>query len=176
MKKEHEWAVKNWENSKPRVGAEPMMNINNWLMKARRLRVLSSFPRLGTLDATKELALTGTEDRSPEKQWVRRVAGSAYQLLTTGSPYKKYIKHICSSANCPKVAAIDHLIKNEWEKGEKAVFCTMGPTNALILYWVSEFLVHINIGGWRSQTWAGSCCSTDTLISTCVLSVKPTLL
>lgn len=36
--------------------------------------------------------------------------------------------------------AISGLIRQDWPPGEKVVFCTMGPTVALVVYWVSQCL------------------------------------
>jgi SNF2 family DNA or RNA helicase len=112
---------------------EPEININNWLMKARRMRILSTFPRLGTLPATRSLSFTGDEDT--KNGWVTLVDKKTYELKVTNSPYELHIEDICSAENCSKVKAINILITRTWDEGEKAIFTTMGPTNALILYW-----------------------------------------
>ena len=136
-----EEAIRAWEQSRPRVRSKPTLDMNHWLIKARRMQVLSSFPRLGTLGATKDLAFKGSEDRSSSKRWVKNCAKPSppYEMKMTGSPYETHIHAICDPRDCPKIAAINRLIDREWEAGEKAVFTTMGPTNALILYWVSQY-------------------------------------
>jgi len=137
LKKEHAVAKAKWVDDGC-IGPEPSITANHWMMKVRRLRVLSSFPRLGELDDTKSLTFSGTEDR--ERNWVRMKKGRLYEVEECGSPYERHIADICSEDNCPKIKAINDRIQ-EWDNDEKAVFCSMGPTNALILYWVCSTLL-----------------------------------
>ena len=139
--KKLEAAIQEWEQSWPRVKPRPQMDMNNWLMKNRRLRVISSFPRLGTLKSTRKLELTGEESMGKENKWVVKTSQSTYALEETESPYEEHLEDICAEDNCPKIKAINELIDIKWDKGEKAVFCTMGPVNALILYWVSQLFI-----------------------------------
>ncbi len=62
MKGKLEEKLRTW-NHNNRLGDMPTLNLNNWLQRVRRLRVLSTFPMLGELKDTKDLTLTGTEDR-----------------------------------------------------------------------------------------------------------------
>lgn len=47
----HKKAVAKWKRGK-KIEDAPSLNINNWLLKARKMRVLSTFPRLSSLGAT----------------------------------------------------------------------------------------------------------------------------
>ena len=121
-----------WQQ-KAQVGKQPDLSINSWLLMVRKMQVLSTFPRLSSLEATAALKFTGQEHI--EKHWVERESGKLYALQETHSPYELHIKDICASSNCTKLAAFCEVMET-WEKNEKAVFFTMGPTNALILYWI----------------------------------------
>ena len=111
------------------------MNVNNWLKLARRMRILSTFPRLCTLQTTYKLALTVEENT--RKGWMKMAEGRLYEFAGTDCPFQLDVKDICSLQHCTKLARMREVIDREWEKDEKAVWFTMGPTNALILYWVS---------------------------------------
>ena len=111
-----------------------MVRIMHWLNEARRMRILSTFPRLDSLEATSEMKLTGQQDF--DNGWLKSADGRLYELLPVNSLYEQNIKDICSPKHCTKLAAVSALIA-KWGRNEKAVFCTMGPTNALILYWVN---------------------------------------
>lgn len=137
LKTEHAANVKKWVRS-GRLGREPQISAASWMRAVRRLRVLSSFPQLGELTATKTLAFTGEEDY--RKGWIHVTKGHLYELETGDSPYERYVTDICAEHNCPKAKAILLLIK-DWKQDEKAVFCSMGPTNALVLYWVCSILL-----------------------------------
>ena len=139
LQKELDQATAKWEATVPRLTPKPQLNMNNWLLRARRMRILSSFPRLGTLDKTRRLSYTGKEDRNADNGWIKPVGGRLYELQRTNSPYEAFIRDVCAPANCPKIAALNQLMDEAWEPGEKACFATMGPTNALLLYWVSDY-------------------------------------
>ena len=139
LQKELDQATAKWEATVPRLTPKPQLNMNNWLLRARRMRILSSFPRLGTLDKTRRLSYTGKEDRNADNGWIKPVGGRLYELQRTNSPYEVFIRDVCAPANCPKSAALNQLMDEAWEPGEKACFATMGPTNALLLYWVSDY-------------------------------------
>ena len=109
------------------------MSINDWLRMARRMRVLSTFPRLSSLEATAGLQPTGKEDG--ERGWVKNSAIRLYELQATDSLYEQRVEGICAPHHGTKFDTIHGLIK-DWAVNEIAVFCTMSPTNALILYWV----------------------------------------
>ena len=134
VRAEHDVALKTW-NDNGQHGPQPVLQIISWLKHARRMRILSTFPRLGTLAATKNLTFSGKEDR--EKGWVRPKKDKVYELEEVDSPYERWIEDICSHHNSSKMECIDQLIRDTWDQGEKAIFVTMGPTSALILYWVS---------------------------------------
>lgn len=116
------------------VGPMPQISLTNWMLECRRLRIISSFPALGEIDATKSLDLTGQE--LVKQNWLRIKRGHLYDLEAMHSPFELHINEITCWKNCPKLQAIKRLINVEWEPNEKALFCTMGPTNAFILYWV----------------------------------------
>ena len=111
-----------------------MVRIMHWLNKAHRIRILSTFLRFDSLEAISELKLTGQQNF--DNDWLKSADGQLYKLLPVNSPYEQNIKDICSPEHCTKLAAVSALIA-KWGRNEKAVFCTMGPTNALILYWVN---------------------------------------
>lgn len=97
------------------------------------MRILSTFPRLGNLEAITGQKLTGQQDS--ENDWLKNFTQRLCELCRTKSPYERHIRDICAPDHCIKLAVVLGLIKG-WESNEKAVFCTMGPTNALILYGV----------------------------------------
>lgn len=67
MKEEHEQAL--WIGCQGgELGDKPTLNLENWLLKVRKLLVLSTFSLLGQLQDTKHLSLSSQEDR--EKSWV----------------------------------------------------------------------------------------------------------
>ncbi len=137
LKKEHAVAKVNWVDNSC-IGSESSININNWMMKMQQLRVLSSFSQLRELNDIKSLAFSDVENW--ERNWVRMKKRWLYELEECGSPYKKHIADICSEDNCTKIKVINNRIK-EWNKDKKTVFCSMSPTNALILYWVCSTLL-----------------------------------
>jgi len=110
MKEELEEKLRNWDHNN-RLGDMPTLNLNNWLQRVRRLRVLSTFPMLGELKDTKDLTLAGTEDR--KKGWIRNEPGHLYNLQPCGSPYEVHIAEICSNRNSTKIAAINGLIRTK---------------------------------------------------------------
>ena len=132
---ENDAARRQWDED-GRLGVEPHINVHNWMRRVRRLRILSTFPVLGTLEATKNLELTGAEDK--EKGWVSVAKEHLYNLVERDSPYERHIEQICAERDSPKIAAINELIDRRWDGDEKAVFCSMGPTPALVLYWVGH--------------------------------------
>lgn len=117
-----------------RRGGKPALNIYSWLALARRVRVLSLYPQLDEIKDTKELELSGQENQ--KMGWVKLQPNHPYELQECNSPYEKHISDICRERNSPKIAAVNELIGKRWDTGEKAVFCCMGPTSALIFYWV----------------------------------------
>ena len=125
-------AIQTWENNCR--DDRPMVRIIHWLDKMRRMRILSTFPRLNSLEVTSELKLIGQQDF--DNGWLKNADGRLYELFPVNSLYEQNIKDICSPEHCTKLAAVSALIA-KWGRNEKAVFCTMCPTNALILYWVN---------------------------------------
>ena len=65
-----------------------------------------------------------------------RTSGDPGTLVEVQSPYERNIAMLKRGANAPKLANIRRLMRTEWKDEKKAVFCTMGSVNALILYWV----------------------------------------
>ena len=115
-------------------------------MKIRRLRVLSFFSRLEILNAIKHLEYKELKNRSSKNEWVKNCSSSLliYELKMINSSYELNIQVICDHKYCSKIATINHLIDRRWNKREKIVFVTMKSTNALILYWVSQwYTVHM---------------------------------
>ena len=53
-------AIQTWENN--RRSNRLMVRIMHWLDKARRMRILSTFSRLDSLEAISELKLIGQQD------------------------------------------------------------------------------------------------------------------
>ena len=127
-------AIEVWERTVPRVSQKPRVNEDSETKGPELLPTIRNFGR------TKHLEYKGLEDRSPENGWVKNCSSPLpiYELKMVNSPYELHIQAICDHRYCPKIAAIDRLIDQTWDKGEKAVFATMGPTNALILYWVGR--------------------------------------
>ena len=68
---------------------------------------------------------------------MKMVKGRLYELAETDCPFQLDVKDICSPQHCTKLAKMREVIDREWKRDEKAVWFTMGPMNALILYWVS---------------------------------------
>ena len=88
---------------------EPKLEATRWLIKASQERVLSTFLRLGTLADTASLKLS--QDQDFKRRWMKICRGKLYKLeSTTTSPYENHIDNICSTKNCPKIAAIASLI------------------------------------------------------------------
>jgi hypothetical protein len=54
--------------------------------------------------------------------------------------YKVHVSDICLHHNIIKIAVINHLIQVKWDLDKKTVFCTMGLTVTLVLYWVSHYI------------------------------------
>ena len=133
LTKAHREAFAKWQKSSQSKDA-PTVDINHWLSLARRMKILSTFPRLSTLAATAELTLTA--DENVKRGWVKNMAGRLYELAQIDSPFQRYVEDICSPLHCTKLAKMREVINREWEKDEKAVWFTIEPTNALILYWV----------------------------------------
>ncbi len=125
-----------WDNNCLRT--ELTLNLNNWLQRVQRLRVLSMFSMLKILKDMKNLALLGIEDR--QKDWICNQSSHLYNLVPCDSSYKVHVAEICSNCNFIKIAAINNLLQAKWDSDKKTVFCTMGPTVALIVYWVSHYI------------------------------------
>jgi hypothetical protein len=139
IKQFHAIIVVNWEKfNKIKLRSE--INVNDWLIKARRMRVLSTFSRLSTLSNTASLKFTDIENTDFDHNWVRMIFKRLYELQSTDSFYEKHIEKICAFENSSKIKIIHDLITREWDSKEKTMFCIMSSTNALILYWVNFIL------------------------------------
>ncbi len=118
--------------------AESTLNLNNWLQRVQRLQVLSMFSMLKILKDTKNLTLLRIEDR--QKGWIHNQSDHLYNLVSCDSSYKVHVAEICSNCNFIKIVTINNLLQVKWDLSKKTVFCTMGLTVALIVYWVSHYI------------------------------------
>lgn len=128
----------------------PTVSVHSWLAAARMARIVSSFPQLAILDATKDLALTGEELN--KHGWLKKRSGCLYEFLQTGSPYEKYIKTIAGASTCPKMRALLLGRRCIWGREKKIVIMAMSPVSAFIIYWVStshEIRPHVQRQGPR---------------------------
>ena len=73
--------------SKPPGPDESKVAISSWLDMARKAQILSTFPRLDSLEATAGLKLTGQQDS--DNGWVKNYPGRLYELRRTNSPYEQ---------------------------------------------------------------------------------------
>jgi hypothetical protein len=139
IKQLHAITVVNWEKfNKIKLRSE--INVNDWLIKTRRMRVLSTFSRLSTLSNTTSLKFTDIENIYFVHNWVKMIFKRLYELQSTNSFYKKHIEKIYAFENSSKIKTIHNLITREWNSKEKTMFCIMNSTNALILYWINFIL------------------------------------
>ncbi len=118
------------------IEIESQLNINNWMMKVRWFKVLSTFLRLEQLSETQSLAFSEVEDWN--KKYVCFEINCLYDLKKVESFYEKHILNIIFEVNCNKIKAINMFINDVWDKNEKTVFCIMSFMNAFILYWVND--------------------------------------
>ena len=125
-------SFKEWER-RP-TGTEPAPKINRWLNEQRRLRIVTSFPALEDIEETKYLSFSASEDYA--KEYVSRESGTLYRLNRENSPYERYIRRITNPKISGKIKALRSLMAAVWDSNERVVIVTMGPTVALILYWV----------------------------------------
>lgn len=153
LKADHEVKLAEWQKQTEelRLSDKPKVNAGSWLIQARRSRVLSTFPILDILTETKQFCLAGHELNRDGRAWLVPDSVNLGRLKETDSPYEKHLDYICAPRHCPKLAAVDHLIKDVWDKGEKAVFVTMGPVNALIVYWWLHKTKHAEVALIHSQ-------------------------
>lgn len=112
------------------------MNINNWFIMTRRMRILNIFSRLKTLSTTKSILFF--EQENMKNEWIILRKNRSYELQKINSSYELYLNDICFVDNCLKMIAINELITLKWIKNEKIVFTAMRSTNALILYWINK--------------------------------------
>ena len=115
-----------------RVGEPPKVAANMWMRMNRTLRILSTFPALASNSETKDLQWTGEE--LVVQKWAKRIRNDLGNLAEVDSPYERQIEALTDSRYTPKIAEIKRTI--DLRPSEKAVFVTMGPVNAMILYWV----------------------------------------
>jgi len=67
LKQDHQKALQAW-NQQNCLSDMSILNLNNWLIKIRRLQVLSTFSRLEELKDIKNLTLSDTENL--KKSWI----------------------------------------------------------------------------------------------------------
>jgi hypothetical protein len=135
MKQVHAAAIVNWEKSN-KLKLRLDINVNDWLMRARKMRVLNTFLKLSTLSNTASLKFTDMKNIDFDYNWVRMTFNRLYELQTIDSFYERHIEDICAFENLLKIKIIHALITKTWELEEKTVFCIMSSINALILYWI----------------------------------------
>ncbi len=112
------------------------MNINNWLMMTRRMRILNIFSRLNILSKTTSLSFI--EQKNTKNEWMTLKKNRIYELQEINFSYELYLNDICFVEYCFKIVAINELITLKWNKRKKIVFTTMKSTNVLILYWINN--------------------------------------
>jgi hypothetical protein len=105
-------------------------------MRARKMRVLSTFSRLSTLSNTVSLKFTDMKNIDFDHNWVRMTFNRLYELQTIDFFYERHIEDIYAFENSLKIKIIHALITKTWKLEKKTVFCIMSSINALILYWV----------------------------------------
>jgi hypothetical protein len=135
LKNELTNAIIKWKHNS-RILSRSKMNINNWLMMTRRIRILSIFSRLKILSETTSLSFT--EQENTKNEWVTLKKNRIYELQEINFLYELYLNDICFVEYCLKIVAINELITLKWNKKKKIVFMTMRSTNALILYWINN--------------------------------------
>ena len=86
---ENDAARRQWDEN-GRLGVEPHINVYNWIKRVRRLRIFSIFPVLGTLEATKNLELTGAENK--KKGWVSVAKKYLYNFVERNLFYERHIE------------------------------------------------------------------------------------
>jgi hypothetical protein len=126
-------AIVNWEKSN-KLKFRSDINVNDWLMRARKMRVFSTFLRLSTLSNTASLKFIDMKNIDFDHNWVRMIFNQLYELQTIDSLYKRHIEDICTFENSLKIKIIHALITKTWELEKKIVFCIINSINALILY------------------------------------------
>ncbi len=127
------------------VNSKIMLNL---IAMIERLRVLSSFSRLSQLKTTKNLLCT--DEHSKDQRWVKISTKTLYKMTDNSeNSYQRHVRKFCNHSHCSKTATIDKLIK-KWDFNEKAMFCSMSPVQAKILYHVSS---HVLCCAAFSATW-----------------------
>jgi hypothetical protein len=124
-----------WEHNS-KILSRSKMNINNWLMMIRWMRILNIFSRLKILSETTSLSFI--EQKNTKNEWVTLRKNRIYELQEINFSYELYLNDICFVEYCLKIVAINELITLKWNKKKKIVFTTMRSTNALILYWINN--------------------------------------
>jgi hypothetical protein len=119
-----------------KILSKSKMNINNWLMMIRRMRILNIFSRLNILSETTSLSFI--EQENTNNEWVILKKNRIYELQEINFSYELYLNDICFVEYYLKIVAINELITLKWNKRKKIVFTIMRSTNAMILYWINN--------------------------------------
>ena len=117
---------------------------NVWMRLNRKLRILNIFSTLKNIDETKNLEWTSA--KITKNKWTSKNFESNHVIVK--SSYSQNIDELTNHVNASKLTKIRNLIKNDWEREEKIVFCTMSSINALILYWVSRLHLLLDSSFW----------------------------
>jgi hypothetical protein len=79
IKQLHAIIVVNWEKFN-KIKLKSKINVNDWLIRARRMRVLSTFSKLSTLSNTASLKFTDIENIDFAHNWVRVIFQRFYEF------------------------------------------------------------------------------------------------
>ena len=122
-----------WQQ-KSRTTNKSLMNLNDWLFKTRKIRILCTFFRLITFFQTNSLNLIDEQNRKFD--WVKMTFNILYEFEQMSSFYENHIKNICVFENFFKIKIIVRFINRKWISNEKIMFCIMKFINVFILYWI----------------------------------------
>ena len=117
---------------------------NVWMRLNRKLRILSIFLALKNIDKTKNFEWTSA--KITKNKWASKSFESNHVIVK--SSYWQNIDELTNHVNASKLTKIRNLIKNDWEREEKIVFCTMSSVNTLILYWVNRLHLLLDSSFW----------------------------
>ena len=126
---EYHRRLADWQGGR-RLTTEPKPSMGTFLTKARRSRILTSFPALLRLPRTKDLTHGAEDIPSIPTTGLYRVTANPH------CPYYRNRVAICQPDRCPKIAVLGELIQ-KWGAREKAVICASSPVSAYIVFLVS---------------------------------------
>ncbi len=106
-----------WKHSF-KILSRSKMNINNWLMMIRRMRILNIFSRLNILSETTSLFFT--EQKNTKNEWMILKKNRIYELQKINFSYELYLNDICFVEYCLKIVAINELITLKWDKKKRS--------------------------------------------------------